>query len=165
VHPLVFHETAETLVPLPFFPLPQAIHGASLLLNSVVRAESEVGPEIGVMHGQCTTIGSTESAVGENQDLAGFMMQCTHTVRIDGRGTLVITGLSNSREFEGTEAQCYTDGVAQVLAVTGGTGDFRKARGEASITALPNFPGCVVGCPNPSICQPGAWKRIVLTLR
>jgi hypothetical protein len=134
-------------------------------LNSIVREESAVGPEIGVMHGQCTTIGSTESAVGDLQDPAGFMMQCTHTIRIEGRGTLVITGLSNSREFEGTPEQCYTDGVAQVLAVTGGTGAFRKSRGEATITALPNLPACVVGCSDPSFCRPGAWKQIVLALR
>jgi hypothetical protein len=166
VHPLVFHETAETLIPLPFFPLVQEQHGASLLLNSVVRADSQVGPEIGVMHGQCTTIGSSESAVGENQDPATFMMQCTHTLRIDGRGSLVLTGLTNSREFEGTVEQCYTDGVAQVLAITGGTGDFKRARGDAEVSALPNHPGCgFVGCPNAPSCQPGQWKQIVLTIR
>jgi hypothetical protein len=112
IHPLVFHETAETLVPLPFFPLPQEMHGASLLLNSVVREESELGPEIGVMHGQCTTIGSTESAIQENQGLDGFMMQCTHTIRIDGRGTLVITGLSNSRS---NPAACQPGAWKQIV--------------------------------------------------
>jgi hypothetical protein len=144
--------------------LPQAQHGASLLLNSVIHADSQDGPVIGVMHGQCTTIGSSEPGAGVEQDLETFMMQCTHTLRIDGRGSLVLTGLSNQREFEGSEAQCFTDGLPQLLAVVGGTGDFRKSRGQAEVTALPNLPGCTVGCSSPEFCRPGQWKRIELTL-
>ena len=91
-------------------------------------------------------------------------MQCLHTIQINGRGSLVIAGLTNLLEFEGTADQCYTNGAAQTLAITGGTGDFKKSRGEATITALPNHPGCAIGCQNPASCRPGPVKQIVLKM-
>ena len=167
VHPLVFQLPANNLIPMPVFPLAQPLHGDGLLLNSRVRAGDASGPAIGVMHGQCTNIGSTQSARGTNQSLATFMMQCLHTIQINGRGSLVIAGLSNLLEFEGTADQCYTNGAAQTLAVTGGTGDFKKSRGEATITALPNHPGCALGCTaaTAATCRPGPAKQIVLKIQ
>lgn len=168
VHPLVFQLPANNLIPMPVFPLAQPLHGDGLLLNSRVRAGDASGPAIGVMHGQCTNIGSTQVVPpNTNQSLATFMMQCLHTIQINGRGSLVIAGLSNLLEFEGTADQCYTNGAAQTLAITGGTGDFKRSRGEATITALPNHPGCALGCtaPTAATCRPGPVKQIVLKIQ
>jgi len=165
VHPLAFSVVARNFVPLPVFPAVQTMHGTTLLLNSTVRQDSTSGALIGVMHGVCTNVGSSRSvAPGQNQDLGSFMMQCTHTIRIDGVGTLVITGFGNTLEFEGTPETCFTNSGIQRLAITGGTGAYNRARGEATITAL-HAPGCgFVGCPNPAICRPGPTKQIVLDI-
>ena len=165
VHPLAFSEVARNFVPLPFFPAVQSMHGTTLLLNSNVRLGNISGALVGVMHGVCTNVGSTRSvAPGQNQDLGSFMMQCTHTIRIDGVGTLVITGFGNALEFEGTPDTCFANSGIQKLAITGGTGVYNRARGEATITAL-HGPTCgIVGCPNPAICRPGPTKQIVLDI-
>ena len=53
---------------------------------------------------------------------AGEVNLCTHNLTIFGKGKLLVQGAVNRTAFH--------QGVAQTLAIVGGTGAFQRARGE-----------------------------------
>ena len=123
---------------------------------------------VGTMHSKCTDIGGAFAVDGnpypsllfkttdDPNEEPGIVSQCVQVANFKGK-QIVMTGLSNNAAFEGNWQSCYTEPPAPVtteLAVTGGTGPFKRARGELSIDAVKiEFP--------PGNCQrPGPVKRL-----
>jgi hypothetical protein len=118
--------------------------GDTLLLNSdlflggtlvqIPFPHIEGGKNIGVMHGLCTTVGANLKLSTSANEPNGLVAKCEQSIIVQGRGQIVISGMINQTAFEA--------GMTQVLAITGGTGDFQRARGEVRITQV-TFPGII----------------------
>lgn len=151
---------AYNLIPFLPLPAPPPETGDDLYVNSFlfdfdptnlfwgfvgrqVTIEQLRAQSIGSMHTLCTWIGGAYpeplfKATNNPAEAPGLVTKCTQVANIGGH-QLVFDGLSNNDAFEGNWEQCWPAGqepVPSTLAVTGGTGAFKRARGEMRITGV-----------------------------
>lgn len=121
-------------------PVPEGV-GNTIFLNSELieggtHVEGTFPPEVdggtvvGTSHGICRHLGGGLSLEPEGNP--GLVGKCEQFLVLDGEGQVVVAGMIHQDDFEA--------GVPQTLAVVGGTGRYRGAWGELTVTQL-TFPG------------------------
>ena len=82
------------------------------------------GRQVGVLGGECTLTRLEPNPLPEGQEPTSGTFNCVATIRLP-RGQLTLQGLFTFSEQAGPRVQ---------IAITGGTGAYRTARGHATLT-------------------------------
>lgn len=84
------------------------------------------GRQVGILGGECTLTRLEPNPLPEGQEPTSATFNCVATVRLP-KGQVTLQGLFD-----------FSEGNRVKIAVTGGTGAYRTARGEATLTETEN---------------------------